>query len=86
MTMTDDLEPDWRIADERAQDVAQAAALKEQRAKQGFASKPTCRLTWPHGCSITLSAACLPIRAKPCSSFSANIETWSRISTFGGSR
>ena len=36
MTMTDDLQPDWRTADERAQDVAQAGALKEQASKAGL--------------------------------------------------
>jgi antitoxin ParD1/3/4 len=36
MTMTDDLQPDWRTAEERARDVAQAGALKEQASKAGL--------------------------------------------------
>jgi antitoxin ParD1/3/4 len=34
--MTEDAQDDWRTADERAQDVAQAAALKEQASKGGL--------------------------------------------------
>jgi antitoxin ParD1/3/4 len=34
--MTEDLQNDWRTADERAQDVAQARALKEQASKGGL--------------------------------------------------
>ena len=34
--MTEDLQDDWRTADERAQDVAQAGALKEQARKGGL--------------------------------------------------
>jgi antitoxin ParD1/3/4 len=34
--MTEDLQDDWRTAGERAQDIAQAAALKEQASKEGL--------------------------------------------------
>src|ERR1700693_5359487 len=34
--MTEDLQDDWRTPDERAQDAAQAAALKDQASKGGL--------------------------------------------------
>jgi len=48
--MNEDAEDGWPTADEKAKNIAQAKALREQAQRAGCASKLMYRPVWPSGC------------------------------------